>query len=146
LYLAQDAAGAGRSQLGSSDFSVGTSEYSFSELSLLPSFTHFVAYALSSSSTPPGAEQTPPAAFPIYDRSSTASGLSFPDMDLDFEEAGGTLSWDAPSDTSQVINYHVYLAADAAGANRTLFGNLTENGTNYALFFPVETSLLNYGA
>ena len=74
-------------------------------------------------------EQSIPVSFAFFDSVSSIANASFADHDLDIDEIGGFLSWSVPSDTSQVMDYVVYLAEDAKGMNRTYFGN-TSFGTN----------------
>jgi len=77
------------------------------------------------------------------------SDITFPDMDLDYTDLGGLISWTPPNDTSEVTEYFIYLADsplpklsfDEAGnytlSGRSLLGN-TRLGTN-ELFIPAET-------
>ncbi|CAJ1450014.1 unnamed protein product, partial [Effrenium voratum] len=87
-------------------------------------------------------EQTTPNAFAVTDQNSTASDLSFPDLDLDYGELGGTLSWSAPDMTSEIAHYVVYLAEDGLGTTRLFYENVTWTETNLSV--PAETNRTDF--
>ena len=74
--------------------------------------------------------------------------MAFPDKDLDSTELGGEVSWTAPGVVSDVTAYDVYLAEDAAGANKATVGS--EAYDVYLMFvwaedaaeLPVDTLML----
>ncbi|CAE7463538.1 unnamed protein product, partial [Symbiodinium microadriaticum] len=67
-------------------------------------------------------------------QNSTAADLSFPDLDLDYDELGGTLSWSDPVMTSEIEQYMVYLAGDEVGNDRALYANLSFGTTNLSVY------------
>ena len=71
----------------------------------LGNFTHVLVYEKSSL-----AEQTTPTALNLTDVISSVSSVGFVDKDLDAGELGGTVTWMAPEELSQVTHYVVYLA------------------------------------
>ncbi|CAE7214162.1 unnamed protein product [Symbiodinium sp. CCMP2592] len=87
-------------------------------------------------------EQTTPAAFQVTDQNSTAEDLGFPDLDLDYDELGGTLSWSDPVMTSEIEQYLVYLAGDEVGNDRSLYANFSFGATNLSV--PAETNRSGY--
>ncbi|CAE7679645.1 unnamed protein product, partial [Symbiodinium sp. KB8] len=70
----------------------------------------------------------------IIQPNSTAADLSFPDLDLDYDELGGTLSWSDPVMTSEIEQYMVYLAGDEVGNDRALYANLSFGTTNLSVY------------
>eukprot|EP00439_Symbiodinium_sp_Y106_P052355 s5200_g7.t1 len=51
--------------------------------------------------------------------------LTFTDLDLDNDELGGTLGWFEHSQSYKVVAYHVFLATDETGSNRFRISNGT---------------------
>ena len=123
VYLADDAAGAAKSQVGA-DLAVGT------HATILEHETGvrdtLVVYTKSSL-----AEQTTPASLDVADVAASVSMsiLSFTDQDLDGGELGGFLQWIAPADSSQVAYYQAYAATDAVGTGRDIRGSHLSNTT-----------------
>lgn len=68
------------------------------------------------------ARQSTPAAVDIVNRDSSVTILAFADTDLDPSEVGGSITWTAPPDVTQVTHYSVYLAQSGAGALRSQLG------------------------
>jgi hypothetical protein len=126
VYLAQSAAGAERSQIQSPE-PVGFKEKQVTANTQLASFTHFAVYTQSSLT-----EQTTPAAALFADTASRAFNMTFVDYDLDHGQVGGPLAWSPPEDMTHVVQYFVYFAENAAGANRSFIQNVSE-GTNEIL-------------
>ena len=58
------------------------------------------------------AETSTPVAFAFSDTATNLSGVTFNDVDFDAFELGGMVTWDPPSDTTQVTHYVVYFATD----------------------------------
>jgi len=104
LYLAESSMGKSRLNYPSGSIPVGTTEVLWPAETPKAAFTHFVVYTKSWL-----AEQTTPVALEFEDKVSLVRDISFPDFDLDLEDIGGTISWEAPNDTSQVTHYVVYL-------------------------------------
>ncbi|CAL1129505.1 unnamed protein product [Cladocopium goreaui] len=104
LYLSVDPAGLGRQQLSTALVPTLTLDVGPE----LPSagFEFMTVYTESKL-----VEQTTPVALQFQDRESVATNLSFPDFDLDYDDVGGTLQWDAPQETSQVTHYVIYMVA-----------------------------------
>ncbi|CAE7268472.1 unnamed protein product, partial [Symbiodinium necroappetens] len=104
LYLAESFMGKNRLNYPSGSIPVGNTEVLWPAETPKAAFTHFVVYTKSWL-----AEQTTPVALEFEDKVSLVRDISFPDLDLDLEDIGGTISWEAPNDTSQVTHYVVYL-------------------------------------
>lgn len=95
------------------------------------------------------AEQTTPAALQIHDTDALVENVSFPDLDLDGGQIGGTLSWDMPPDGSLVTEFVVYLSN---GTGRADYANVTatvqevsvpaEFGFDYPYFWVYSKSSL----
>ena len=68
--------------------------------------------------------------------------VTFPDLDLDEGDIGGTLSWVMVTEASSVTNYVVYRTIDAMGSNRTLFANVSTDISNFTV--SVDTILTPY--
>eukprot|EP00435_Cladocopium_sp_Y103_P001321 s3583_g1.t1 len=83
-------------------------------------------------------EQTTPGAFTVTDQNATAEDVTFEDLDLDYVELGGTLLWSAPSMTSELTQYNIYLAEDSIGLVRSLYANLSYESLNLSV--PAETN------
>ena len=49
-------------------------------------------------------EQTTPANFALSDTQSIASAIVFVDLDLDYGDLGGNISWSPPNESKQVGN------------------------------------------
>lgn len=99
IYVAADAAGGSRSQVGS-DVSLYTTSVLLSADFPRGSFSKVVVYTKSQMF-----EQTTPVATDASDTSASASQVAFLDLDLDSVDIGGELT-----------HYSVYLAAAAAGS------------------------------
>lgn len=134
VHLATSAAGAGRSQLGAA-LAPDVNVTAVPENLAKGAFTHVVVYSQSTL-----VEQTTPAFVQLSDASTGITGVVFIDRDLDGAELGGHATWDQPTDTTQVVDYLVYLATDAAGASKTLAASVVPSGTNTA-WVPAETPL-----
>mmetsp|Transcript_47604 Transcript_47604/g.137509 ORF Transcript_47604/g.137509 Transcript_47604/m.137509 type:complete len:705 (+) Transcript_47604:60-2174(+) len=72
----------------------------------------------------------------------SVTSVLFPDLDLDRDELGGTVSWTPPGDTSNVIDYEVHMAVDALGGGSTTLGT-TSVGTNQ-ISVPLDQALGSY--
>ncbi|WP_186843817.1 hypothetical protein [Acetobacterium tundrae] len=70
------------------------------------------------------------------------TNLLFSDIDLDKNEMGGIISWNAPSDISNVTAYAVYASADGT-IKGTQIGTDVAVGTNQ-LVIPADTSYTPY--
>ena len=68
-----------------------------------------------------------------------STSLAFSDLDLDPGTAGGEIQWQVPDDTSRVVDYLAYLAADAAGTGKSQVGSAVALGTN-AVGLPAGTA------
>ncbi|CAE8581857.1 unnamed protein product, partial [Polarella glacialis] len=125
-YLASDAAGTGRSQIGSL-VAVGTNEAVMSADTSLGggTLTHILVYASSSL-----LEQTFPSFASVTDVDSTIIGVGFTDRDLDALQMGGTVTWNEPTDHAVVDSYDVYTATDASGTGLVAIGATVPVGTN----------------
>ncbi|CAE6912079.1 unnamed protein product [Symbiodinium natans] len=124
-----------RSYVG--NVSIGTNLLDVPEESALQAFTHLLVYTVSSE----GVEQSTPMATRILDVTSSISNLAFVDKDLDEDELGGDIYWQAPSDSRRVLGYRAYLSAGLlAGQSRSLIGSEVTVGTNQT-FLPAETLL-----
>ena len=100
--------------------------------------THFLVYTVSSL-----VEQTTPNYLELFDAASSVSEVAFVDKDLDELELGGMIGWATPDYTARTTAYNVYLATDAAGADRSVIGGSVSIGTNNAPIM-VETPLYTY--
>ena len=87
----------------------------------------------------PLVEQTTPVFLPLVDQSALVSNITFPDLDLDFDDIGGTLFWIAPEDSSYVTRYEVHLTIEGNSSNRSVFGQA--NAVDLNMTVPVDTSL-----
>jgi hypothetical protein len=128
VYLASSAAGASKSRIGADPMGVpeGTLTISISADTPVGSQSHVVVFTRS-----PLAEQTTPAAISLIDISADVSGITFPDLDLDKTDIGGTLTWSEPGDISLVTHYVIYLAAGTtSGVSRSKLGSDIAVGTN----------------
>eukprot|EP00913_Durusdinium_trenchii_P017139 g16119.t1 len=54
-------------------------------------------------------EQTTPAYFALSDTRSIPSDIVLMDLDLDYSELGGNISWVSPLESAQVTEYYIYL-------------------------------------
>ena len=139
VYLAADADGASKSQIGS-DVGVpgGQDVLTVPVDTALAGATHLVVYTKSSL-----AEQTTPDAWAVVDTARSVNDVDFVDFDLDAAELGGTLTWSPPEILTLVTHYSVYLAEDAAGAGRvqlpTNFAHLAAGTSAQAV--PVDTAV-----
>eukprot|EP00435_Cladocopium_sp_Y103_P001705 s5007_g1.t1 len=105
-YLAKDATGTGRSQIG------GQLEWNATMVDLpdntVPAdYTHVVVYTVSAL-----VEQSTPVATTIEDAGLTVSEAGFLDYDLDQTDIGGPLSWNLTGNTSDIYaisHYAIYL-------------------------------------
>ncbi|CAE8611043.1 unnamed protein product [Polarella glacialis] len=144
LYLATSEAGSARSQVASG-VPVGTPELAVPVDTPLREFTDLVVYTRSAL-----VEQTTPVALNISDVSSVVSNVSLTDYDLDKTDLGGTLTWTAPSDTTGVTHYIVYMATAAELAtgsscpeNSTGDALTTEYGSKYVTATAVQENISN---
>jgi len=103
LYLAEHPTGQSRSLLF--DVAKGLSSVPLAANSALVDYQALLIYTISRL-----AEQTTPAYTLLSDTISIPTNLSFPDLDLDFDDVGGTLVWLEPDDTDFVTSYFVYMA------------------------------------
>eukprot|EP00913_Durusdinium_trenchii_P011756 g11042.t1 len=71
----------------------------------LENFTHVAIYTRSNL-----VEQSVPATFSISDSFALVTALAFIDEDLDGQEFGGDLTWQAPASIDQITHYATYLA------------------------------------
>ncbi|CAE8587968.1 unnamed protein product, partial [Polarella glacialis] len=107
VYLALDAVGAGRSEVGRTANSMES--FFVPEDTSIGAFTHIVVYAASNSS-----EYTTPASAVLTDSSESVSAPAFTDLDLDAGEIGGQVSWAEPGNSSGLVSsYRLYLAQSA---------------------------------
>eukprot|EP00928_Gymnodinium_smaydae_P001477 TRINITY_DN10542_c2_g1_i1.p1 TRINITY_DN10542_c2_g1~~TRINITY_DN10542_c2_g1_i1.p1 ORF type:complete len:3412 (-),score=718.22 TRINITY_DN10542_c2_g1_i1:80-9991(-) len=136
LYLADDAAGAGRRQV-EDPVPTGTNEMLMPDNFALRSSSHLVIYTRSSL-----LEQTTPVPFALVDEFATVSNIGFFDYDLDRGELLGPLEFSEPKDVSEVVRYIVYMAENATGAGRLFYENVTE-GFNATMVRP-DTPLKKY--
>jgi len=104
-------------------------------------FQSFYAYLLvfTSSSL---AQRTIPAVLLVSDVHLTVTNLLLVDKDLDATEVGGTPSWTPPAAAASITEYFVYLAENAAGANRQFIDSVAV-GTNQAEV-PADTALASH--
>ncbi|CAK9114834.1 unnamed protein product [Durusdinium trenchii] len=137
LYLATDDIGTNRVHWPSGSIGANISEVLWPPETAKESFSHFVVYTKSWL-----AEQTTPVALLFEDKVSLVTDIQFPDMDLDLEDLGGTLTWVAPNDTTQVENYVVYLAQanTSSGCSNTSYQWESESD----LFMTSDWCLLSY--
>ncbi|CAK9006050.1 unnamed protein product [Durusdinium trenchii] len=113
VYISQDPAGLGRSQI--SEILVNESLRAFLRSDQpLSQYTDVLVYSESSL-----AEQTTPVALKIYDAESLVINANFTDQDLDGEELGGTVEWQQSGDYHLVVAYDLYLARSASGVSRS---------------------------
>eukprot|EP00933_Yihiella_yeosuensis_P035161 TRINITY_DN28638_c0_g1_i1.p1 TRINITY_DN28638_c0_g1~~TRINITY_DN28638_c0_g1_i1.p1 ORF type:complete len:141 (-),score=23.79 TRINITY_DN28638_c0_g1_i1:1004-1426(-) len=92
---------------------------------------HFLVYTASSL-----VEQSHPAIHRIAGTDSSASQVALIDKDLDFEDLGGHIYWQAPAATDYVTAYSIYLAAGTTGELRSKVGADIPLGTEVAVVFP----------
>mmetsp|Transcript_80879 Transcript_80879/g.203437 ORF Transcript_80879/g.203437 Transcript_80879/m.203437 type:complete len:1087 (+) Transcript_80879:96-3356(+) len=124
VYFALSEAGVGGAQLGS-DIPVATN------LPVVPldtpagSYNHIVAYTKSALT-----EQTTPVGLLIHNAYGAVTDITLEDKDLDAGQLGGTITWTAPSDEAQLVEYNVYLATSSAGASRSQLGSAVTLHTN----------------
>ncbi|CAE6912196.1 unnamed protein product [Symbiodinium natans] len=133
LYLAESATGKNRLHHPGASIPVGTTEVLWPAETAKAAFTHLAVYTKSWL-----AEQTTPVALEFEDKVSLVSDIAFPDFDLDLEDIGGNISWEAPNDTSQVTHYIVYLG-QAQENSTEANGTRTCSNTSY-LNHPSEES------
>ncbi|CAE6912064.1 unnamed protein product [Symbiodinium natans] len=95
LYLAENAFGARRSQLGPELPKEATSQQVPPD-TLRLAFNHFTIFTKSTLVAPPVQGELMPLGFAL------AANMSFTDEDLDETEIGGNLTWYPPEDTSEV--------------------------------------------
>ena len=69
------------------------------------------------------------------------TNLTFADTDYSTAEIGGTLSWTAPSDVSNVTEYHIYSSADGNTTGTSI--TTAAVGTNQ-IVIPENTALIDY--
>eukprot|EP00930_Biecheleria_cincta_P034347 TRINITY_DN23750_c0_g1_i1.p1 TRINITY_DN23750_c0_g1~~TRINITY_DN23750_c0_g1_i1.p1 ORF type:complete len:4185 (-),score=632.85 TRINITY_DN23750_c0_g1_i1:7-12414(-) len=136
LYLAEDAEGSNRSQIGD-PVPAGHNQLLVPAETPRASYTHHVVYTQSTLT-----EQTTPSYLAFIDEISQAANVSFIDDDLDRYELGGDLLWNRPEDDSEVTHYLIYLAEDRKGASRSLLGNVTVGTHIFSI--PPETALLSF--
>ncbi|CAK9114761.1 unnamed protein product [Durusdinium trenchii] len=135
-YLASGASGLGRSQLGEA-LPPEVLKLHVPANTPRGNFTHFTVFTRSVL-----VEQTTPAFLAIQDEASRANNVSFVDDDLDEGEIGGNLTWLAPEDFSEVVDYVIYIAEDRFGANRSLLGNVSFD--TFSFLVPENTPLLDH--
>ncbi|CAE7213789.1 unnamed protein product, partial [Symbiodinium pilosum] len=132
----------GRSQLGV--VSVGTDMLFVPPETPRNGYSHVVIYASSDLVEPLGptagqARQTTPQYLVVHDANASVSNVDFVGKDLDLEDLGGVVSWNAPgSDYDRVLSYVVYLSLDDIGTNRSQIEQDVPYGTNM-LLTPPET-------
>eukprot|EP00928_Gymnodinium_smaydae_P018052 TRINITY_DN16876_c0_g4_i1.p1 TRINITY_DN16876_c0_g4~~TRINITY_DN16876_c0_g4_i1.p1 ORF type:complete len:6319 (+),score=1016.24 TRINITY_DN16876_c0_g4_i1:2009-18958(+) len=148
VYMSMGDFGSSRSQIGSF-VEFGTNSTTIQVETPLSTYSHLAVYTASSLT-----EQTTPRAFLLVDLHSTASGLSFTDLDLDATDLGGDFVWSAPEEYSQVTHYVVYFAridgnasVDASPpaqdiSDRDFYASFTLGTEN--LTVPADTRLLEY--
>ncbi|CAE7230479.1 unnamed protein product, partial [Symbiodinium sp. CCMP2456] len=137
IYLAESAAGFGRSQVGPTELAPEVLFYDVPANTRRENFTHFTVFTKSLL-----VEQTTPAFLAIQDEASRANNVSFVDDDLDEGEIGGNLTWLPAEDDSEVVDYVIYLAEDRYGTNRTLLGNVSRDELSFSV--PDNTQLLSF--
>jgi hypothetical protein len=72
----------------------------------------------------------------------SVTNVVFPDLDVDKDELGGTVTWSPPADVTTVTGYNVYLATNSQGAGKTLISANIAVGINTASM-PANTPLGN---
>ncbi|CAE8625185.1 unnamed protein product, partial [Polarella glacialis] len=144
VYLAENAEGSGRSRMGD-EVAAGSSRILMPAETKQGDATHIVVYARSVL-----AEQTTPVAFLVSDTAFSVANVSFPDLDLDLADLGGTLAWIPYVDDAQVTHYNVYFAtACLSSATADLVVNVDVNAVLNLINesnesnFTDETSLSN---
>jgi hypothetical protein len=135
-YMAVSAFGGARVHL-EHDVPAGTNELGVSVNTPIEAYTHILVYTESTLT-----EQSTPVSFSLYDMVAYSSNLTFPDLDLDETEIGGTLGWTAPGDPQEVTDYVIYLAKSPLGFNRSYFGTVPWPFDNITV--PVNTPLLDF--
>ncbi|CAK9114781.1 unnamed protein product [Durusdinium trenchii] len=99
------------------ELSVGSNSYTL-PVSTNASYTEILIYSQSSSSL-----QSSPVALSLPDLDFSPQSPLFIDQRLDAGELGGVIQWTAPANDSEVVQYNVYLAADATGTGRSFVGS-----------------------
>ena len=125
-YLATGAAGSGGARTGS--MAVGTNLYAVTPDTDSMGMSRIVEYTKSTL-----AEQTMPAALALTDASKSVSAVSFGDLDLDANHAGGDVPWTPPENEAGIETYETYLATDAAGSGGALTGRMAAGSGVYAV-------------
>ncbi|CAE8625182.1 unnamed protein product, partial [Polarella glacialis] len=90
------------------------------------------------------AEQSTPVFLMLVDSDISPVNVALADKDLDAGEVGGSVTWDAPSDEAQVVQYAVYLARDSAGAGRSLVGYAANGNSSVNLAADTEASSVTF--
>lgn len=121
VYLSLDAVGTGRSKI-EQDVLVGSTQLLVPAETPRQTFTYFVVYTRSTL-----VEQSTPVSHVLFDTSALPRNLDFLDIDVDRNEMGGNLTWEAPSDPTHVVEYVIYLGENAYGKDRSLLGNVSES-------------------
>ncbi|CAE7663589.1 PIF1 [Symbiodinium sp. CCMP2592] len=137
VYFANFSDGRERSEIGAPLPTALTSREILQDTAL-ESFQFALVYTASSL-----AEQTTPAATAISDTSSAVEGLQFTDLDLDFEELGGEVSWTLPL-LPVSVDVLLYLALNRAGSGRFLVGQVPGDVVNFTLPADTPKGSFNY--
>ena len=143
IFLATDATGVTRSQIGS-DISVGTSSAAVPEGTETGHFSHLLVYTKNAG----GVQTTTPEAILAVRPQSSAEHVSFADDDGHEGSIGGEVAWREPADISTVGHYAVYLATNADGSDKIQQGDdqaATTGGATMELSIPSETALGGLG-
>lgn len=136
VYLSLDAVGTGRSKI-EQDVLVGSTQLLVPAETPRQTFTYFVVYTRSTL-----VEQSTPVSHVLFDTSALPRNLDFLDIDVDRNEMGGNLTWEAPSDPTHVVEYVIYLGENAYGKDRSLLGNVSES--TFEFFVPLDTLIDNF--
>lgn len=122
-FLASDATGGGRSQIGE-DIWAPLTQTNLSAEQPLVSFSHLLVYTASQL-----VEQSTPNASAISDTVRVVSNIQFDDYDLDALQVGGSVHWSVPVPSSYVVSYRL-----AFGTLRNeSFEDYSDNQSVYAL-------------
>lgn len=145
VFLATDALGSDRSQIGS-DVDVSGNNYNASESNTFQipvntnftGYTHCVVYTRSIL-----LEQSTPTSLQVADLDGSVSQLSFSDQDLDILELGGDVLWQPPSLLDgRVQSYSVHLSTDAAGSIQSQISSVAVGSNTVQI--AAETPLENF--
>lgn len=137
VYLASDAAGALKSQLGSA-VQTGLAQTVLPAESSRSWFSHIAVLTRSVF-----VEQSFPASMALSDLSASVTSLAFQDLDLDIGELGGNLTWNEPVDASLVTGYAAHWMPDPSGSpssGRLQLQVLTEVASSGDAEIPADTA------